>query len=57
MYIRNMVSVPAGNHIIYEPFVPGLTKASSNITIHYRNDTHAFIAAWTASNLKHPPFE
>jgi hypothetical protein len=52
-----MVSVLAGNHIIYEPFVPGLTKASSNITIHYRNDTHAFIAAWTASNLKHPPFE
>jgi hypothetical protein len=39
-----------------EPFVPALTKASTYITVHYRNGTHAFIAAWTVSNLRHPPF-
>jgi hypothetical protein len=31
-------------------------KASTYITIHYRNDTHAFIAARTASNLRYAPF-
>jgi hypothetical protein len=40
-----------------EPFVPALTKASTNITVHYRNGTHAFTAAWTASNLRYTPFE
>jgi hypothetical protein len=32
-----MVSVPAENHNIYEPSMPALMKASSNITVHYRN--------------------
>jgi hypothetical protein len=40
-----------------EPFVPALTKASTYITVHYRNGIHAYITAWTASNLGHPPFE
>jgi hypothetical protein len=31
-------------------------KASTHITVHYRNGTHAFIAAWTASNLGYTPF-
>jgi hypothetical protein len=30
-----VVSVPAENHNIYEPFMPALIKASSNITVHY----------------------
>jgi hypothetical protein len=33
-----VVSVPAENHNIYEPFMPALMKASSNITVHYRNN-------------------
>jgi hypothetical protein len=32
-----VVSVPAENHNIYELFMPALMKASSNITVHYRN--------------------
>jgi hypothetical protein len=40
-----------------EPFMPALTKASTYIIVHYRNGIHAFIAAWTVSNLGHPPFE
>jgi hypothetical protein len=32
-----VVSVPAKNHNIYEPSMPALVKASSNITVHYRN--------------------
>jgi hypothetical protein len=35
--------------------MPALMKASTYITVHYRNGTHAFIAAWTASNLGHAP--
>jgi hypothetical protein len=31
-------------------------KASTYITVHYRNDTHALIVAWTVSNLGHAPF-
>jgi len=45
----NTVSVPAENHNIYlEPSVPALTKASPFMTVRYRNNTHAFNAAWTA---------
>jgi hypothetical protein len=33
-----------------------LMKASTYITVHYRNGIHAFIAAWTTSNLRHAPF-
>jgi hypothetical protein len=40
-----------------EPFVPALMKASTYITVHYRNDIHAFITAWTTSNLRYAPFE
>jgi hypothetical protein len=40
-----------------EPFMPALMKASTYITVHYRNDIRALSAAWTASNLGHPPFE
>jgi hypothetical protein len=32
-----VVSVPAENHNIYEPSMKALMKASSNITVHYRN--------------------
>jgi hypothetical protein len=32
-----VVSVPAENHNIYEPSMPALMKASSNIIVHYRN--------------------
>jgi hypothetical protein len=32
-----------------------LMKASTYITVYYRNDIHA--AAWTTSNLRHPLFE
>jgi hypothetical protein len=39
-----------------EPFMPTLMKASTYITVHYRNGTHAFIAAWTASNLRYAPY-
>jgi hypothetical protein len=40
-----------------EPFVPALTKVSTYITVCYKNGTHAFIAAWTMSNLEYSPFE
>jgi hypothetical protein len=36
--------------------MPALMKASTYITVNYRNDTHAFIAAWTASDLRYTPF-
>jgi hypothetical protein len=40
-----------------EPFMPALMKASTYITVHYRNGTDAFIATWTASNPRYAPFE
>jgi hypothetical protein len=42
-----VVSVPAENHNIYEPSMPALMKASSNITIHYRNSICTITAAQT----------
>jgi hypothetical protein len=33
-----VVSIPAANHNIYEPSMPPLIEASSNITVHYRNN-------------------
>jgi hypothetical protein len=36
--------------------MPALMEASTYITVHYRNGTHAFIVAWTSSNLGHAPF-
>jgi hypothetical protein len=41
------VSVPAKNHNIYEPFMPALTKASSKITFHYRNNICTITAVQT----------
>jgi hypothetical protein len=50
----NVVSVPAEN----EPFVPAHHES---IHIHYRSLIEMVsmcqAAAWTASNLGHPPFE
>jgi hypothetical protein len=42
-----MVSVPAENHNIYEPSMPALMKASSNITVHYRNSIYTITAVQT----------
>jgi hypothetical protein len=41
------VSVPAENHNIYEPFMPALMKASSNITVYYRNSICTITAVQT----------
>jgi hypothetical protein len=42
-----VVSVPAENHNIYEPFMPALMKASSNITVHYRSSICTITAVQT----------
>jgi hypothetical protein len=42
-----VVSVPAENHIVDEPFMPALMKASSNITVHYRNSICTITAVQT----------
>jgi hypothetical protein len=42
-----VVSVPAENHNIYEPSMPALMKASSNITVHYRNSIRTITTVQT----------
>jgi hypothetical protein len=42
-----MVSVPAEKHYIYEPSMPALMKASSNITVHYGNSFCTITAVQT----------
>jgi hypothetical protein len=42
-----VVSVPAENHNKYEPFMPALMKASSIITVHYRNSICTITAVQT----------
>jgi hypothetical protein len=42
-----VVSVPAENNNIYEPSMPALMKASSNITVHYRNSICTITAIQT----------
>jgi hypothetical protein len=42
-----VVSVPAENHNIYEPSMPALMKASSNITVHHRNSIYTITAVQT----------
>jgi hypothetical protein len=42
-----VISVPAENHNIYEPFMPALMKASSNITVYYRNNICTITAVQT----------
>jgi hypothetical protein len=34
-----------------------VTKASTYITVHYRNDIHALSRCMDSTNLGHPPFE
>jgi hypothetical protein len=42
-----VVSIPAENHNISEPSMPALMKASSNITVHYRNSIYTITAVQT----------
>jgi hypothetical protein len=42
-----VVSIPTKNHNIYEPFMPALMKASSNITVHYRNSIYTITTVQT----------